>query len=169
LRRICNDFESALVLDETNTCFGASGSGFWQHNSEADPDYLAFGKRTQVTGFFSKTEGDVLGGYENDLKLFEAIHNTVESDGLIDNARKTSKTVSEMVSNVSGNGITGVRSSGTSVWVSTDSPATAHNLVAHLRSHGVLVQPNGSGVVARPTLLFGDMQAKELTDALSSF
>lgn len=70
---------------------------------------------------------------------------------------------------MSGNGITGVRSAGTSLWVDTDSPATAVKLVAHLRSRGVLVQPNGSGIVARPSLLFGEQQARELTEAFGSF
>ena len=169
LKRLCTEFESALVIDETNTCLGASGNGVWQHDSNLKADYVAFGKRTQVAGYFSKTEGDKLGGLENDLKLFNAIYDGVEQNDLLDLSKKTSSTVSDLASNVSGNGITGVRSSGTSVWVKTDSAKTASDLVAHLRSHGVLVQPNGSGVVARPSLLFGDQQAKELTDALSSF
>ena len=169
LRNICDDFETALVIDETNTCLGASGNGFWQSDSDVKADYLAFGKRTQVTGFFSKAEGDVLGGYENDLKLFNAIYDGVEADGLLDHAKKTTSTVADHASSVSGNGITGVRSSGTSVWIHTDSPKTATELAAHLRTNGVLVQPNGSGVVARPTLLFGDQQARELMDALKSF
>ena len=45
LRRIANDFDAAIVIDETNTCAGASGKGFWQHETSAKPDYVAFGGR----------------------------------------------------------------------------------------------------------------------------
>ena len=44
LRGIADDFEAALVVDETSTCGGASGS-FWQHDSSLKADYVAFGKR----------------------------------------------------------------------------------------------------------------------------
>ena len=39
------------TFDETNTCLGATGQGFWQYNGNAD--YVAFGKRMQVSGYFS--------------------------------------------------------------------------------------------------------------------
>jgi len=52
LKRVANAEEAALIVDETNTGCGASGQGFWQYNGPAD--YVAFGKRSQVTGFFSQ-------------------------------------------------------------------------------------------------------------------
>ena len=51
LRSIADDYEAALIVDETSTGCGASGKGFWQSNVNAD--YVAFGKRTQATGYFS--------------------------------------------------------------------------------------------------------------------
>ena len=51
LATLAREHDAALVIDETNTCCGASGRGFWQHNGSAD--YVAFGKRMQVTGYFS--------------------------------------------------------------------------------------------------------------------
>lgn len=67
-------------------------------------------------------------------------------------------------------GLTGVRSSGTSVWLDTDSADTAARLLQHLRGEGVLVQRNGAtGLVARPTLLFGESQAAELFNAVKRF
>ena len=77
LRSIANDFEAALVIDETSTCCGATGS-FWQHDSSAKPDYVTFGKRMQATGFFSKVEGATVGGSENDVKLFGLINSAIE-------------------------------------------------------------------------------------------
>ena len=51
LASLARENDAALVVDETNTCCGASGKGFWQYNGNAD--YVAFGKRMQVSGFFS--------------------------------------------------------------------------------------------------------------------
>lgn len=75
LRSISNDLEAALVIDETNTCLYASGEGFWQIDSGlVKPDYVSFGKRMQVAGYYAKGEVDfVNGGSENDLHLLNAI------------------------------------------------------------------------------------------------
>lgn len=51
LASLARENDAALVVDESNTCCGASGKGFWQYNGNAD--YVAFGKRMQVAGFFS--------------------------------------------------------------------------------------------------------------------
>ena len=92
LRSISNDFEAALVIDETSTCCGASGS-FWQHSSTAKPDYVAFGKRMQATGYFSKLEGASLGGFENDVRLFGLINSGIQSDDLLKKAASVSQYV----------------------------------------------------------------------------
>lgn len=42
---------AALIVDEAGTGVGASGQGFWQYNGQAD--YVTFGRRTQVAGYFS--------------------------------------------------------------------------------------------------------------------
>jgi len=49
-----------LIVDETNTGCGASGKGFWQYSGPAD--YVAFGSRTQATGYFSAVDRTNLGG-----------------------------------------------------------------------------------------------------------
>ena len=51
LASLARENDAALVVDETNTCLGATGKGFWQYSGKAD--YVAFGKRMQVSGFFS--------------------------------------------------------------------------------------------------------------------
>ena len=66
LAGIADDFEAALVVDETGTGCGASGKGFWQYNG-GKADYVSFGKRMQVSGFFSKQEGLNLAGSELDM------------------------------------------------------------------------------------------------------
>ena len=51
LASLARENDAALIVDETNTCCGASGKGFWQYNGPAD--YVAFGKRMQVSGYFA--------------------------------------------------------------------------------------------------------------------
>lgn len=73
LRSIANDFEAALVIDETSTGCYASGTGhFWQYTGHAD--YVSFGRRTQASGFFHANEDQVIvAGNENDVNLFDVI------------------------------------------------------------------------------------------------
>jgi len=51
LYKLAHDHGAALILDETNTGCGASGKGFWQYGGPAD--YVTFGKRTQLTGYYT--------------------------------------------------------------------------------------------------------------------
>ena len=169
LKSIATDFEAALVVDETSTGCGASGKGFWQYQGPA-PDYVAFGKRTQVAGFYSKNAGVNLGGCENDVVLFKAIQQGIGEDQLLEKAAQVSKVVAQKAASLNLPGVTAARSSGTSLWLETDSAATAGKLIDHLRDHGVLVQRNGETcVAARPALVFGEAQASELFSALGKF
>ena len=61
LNGIASDFDASLVVDETGTAAGASGKGFFQYQG-GKADYVTFGKRTQVSGFFSKQSGMNIGG-----------------------------------------------------------------------------------------------------------
>ena len=166
LKSIAADFDAALVVDETSTCCGASGKGFWQYQGPA-ADYVAFGKRTQVAGFYSQTPGVNLGGCENDVLLFKAIQQGIAEDNLLQNAGTVSQVVAHKAAAVKG--LT-ARSSGTSVWIEADSAASCTSLMHSLRDSGVLVQRTGeTRVVARPSLLFGEAQASELFSALNKF
>lgn len=48
---LAREAQAALIVDEQATGCGASGAGFWQYDGQAD--YVVFGKRMQVNGFFS--------------------------------------------------------------------------------------------------------------------
>lgn len=169
LKSIAADFEAALVIDETSTGCGASGKGFWQYQGPA-ADYVAFGKRTQVAGYFSQTAGVNLGGCENDLLLFKAIHRGIQEDQLLEKVGQVSKVVAQKAAGLNLPGVTAARTSGTSLWLETDSAATASKLIEHLRDNGVLAQRNGeTSVAARPALIFGESEASTLFSALNSF
>jgi len=51
LRRIADEYESMLILDEVQAGFGLTGK-FWSHEHYGvKPDMVAFGKKSQVCGF----------------------------------------------------------------------------------------------------------------------
>ncbi len=52
LRQICNEYEVLLIYDEVQTGFGATGR-MWAYEYFAQPDLLAFGKKSQVCGVLS--------------------------------------------------------------------------------------------------------------------
>ncbi len=58
LRRYADEQEALLVFDEVQTGFFGSGKPwYWQHPGVA-PDLVAFGKKTQVCGFYASTRVD---------------------------------------------------------------------------------------------------------------
>lgn len=48
---ISREAEAALIVDEQATGCGSTGAGFWQYSGKAD--FVVFGKRMQVNGYFS--------------------------------------------------------------------------------------------------------------------
>lgn len=81
LKSIASEFEAALIVDETATGCGASGKGFWQY--QGDADFVAFGKRMQATGYFTKEDGLKLAGNENDVNLFKVVKQAMQEDSLL--------------------------------------------------------------------------------------
>jgi 4-aminobutyrate aminotransferase/(S)-3-amino-2-methylpropionate transaminase len=80
LKSLARDYDAALIVDETNSGCGASGQGFWQYSGPAD--FVVFGKRTQVSGFFSKEcpeHNFHLGDSELKLRQFAVIHDVIQS------------------------------------------------------------------------------------------
>ena len=104
------------------------------------------------------------------MRLLKAIHQGIQDGGLLEKVGQVSKTVAQRAQSLSVSGVTAARTSGTSLWLETDSAVTCTKLITHMRNHGVLVQQNGAtGVVAKPALIFGEAQAAELFTALSKF
>ena len=83
---IARSAQAALIVDEQSTCCGASGAGFWQYSGPAD--YVVFGKRMQVSGFFSAQHNgnrDVnLAGSQIGLNQFKVIKEHMDNRNLIE-------------------------------------------------------------------------------------
>lgn len=55
LRRIADEKEALLIFDEVQTGFYGTGKAwYWQHTG-VQPDLVAFGKKTQVCGFYANS------------------------------------------------------------------------------------------------------------------
>jgi len=95
LYRIAQESQAALIVDEQATGCGASGEGFWQYSGPAD--FVVFGKRMQVNGFFSaEADGtrDVnLAGEQLGLRQFALIKEQVEQKNLIETVGRVGKSI----------------------------------------------------------------------------
>jgi len=174
LGSIARESEAALIVDEQATCCGATGEGFWQSGAKAD--YVVFGKRMQVNGYFSaEADGsrDVnLAGAQLGLRQFAVIKEHIEARNVIDGVASASKNIESNVERAceKSSRITGARTVGTSSWIDTGDYETTMQLYAHMRQNGVLVKLNGArGVMTKPALTFNDSQAGPLGSALSKF
>jgi hypothetical protein len=157
LKSLTEEFEAALVVDQTFTNTHAACNGhFWQYNGPSD--YVTFGYRTQASGFFHAQEGIALGGNENSVRHLSLIQRAID-DQLIKRSKEAAAKIQQaaegLVDKVRGLK-TAPRCSGTSLWLEMDTHQSQQQLLIHMRSHGILLQPNGStGLIARPSLMFG--------------
>jgi L-lysine 6-transaminase len=153
---LAREAEAALIVDEAGTGCGASGEGFWQYNGAAD--YVTFGKRTQVAGYFSKDNGSSsisLAGSRLGLLQLKTITEQIEGKKLIEQVKSVGDSMrSQAVRAAEKSGrISGVRGSGTMLWIDTKSTQDTLDLYRFLREQGALVKLNGGrGVMTKPAL-----------------
>ena len=137
LVRISREAQAALIVDEQSTCCGATGAGFWQYNGPAD--YVVFGKRMQVSGFFSAQRNgnrDVnLAGAQIGLNQFKIIKEHLDNRNLIDEVDRAGKSIGTSVVRAceKSSRIIGTRTVGTSSWIDTSDSKTTMELYGHLR------------------------------------
>lgn len=102
LRRICDEHDIMLIMDEVQTGIGLTGR-FWAHEHFAVlPDILAFGKKTQVCGILASNRVDehkcnvftersrinsTFGGNLIDMVRCTYILRIIEAENLVENAR----------------------------------------------------------------------------------
>lgn len=174
LARIARDSQAALIVDEQSTCCGATGAGFWQYQGPAD--YVVFGKRMQVSGYFSSQRDgsrDVnLAGSQLGINQFKVIKDHMDNRKLIEEVDRAGKSIGANVARAceKSSRITGTRTVGTCSWIDTADSKSTMELYTHLRENGVLVKLNGArGVMTKPALTWNESQASPLTSALQKF
>lgn len=175
LRRVTKDNEAALIVDASETGCGATGKSFWGFTGETD--YLVFGKRTQVEGFYSRPSSKAasisFGTDQLRLLQFQVINQVMVQESLIkrvDNIGNSMRKQVETTVAKKGGAFTGVRGLGTSLFIDTQDSESAYKLQQHLLKEGVLTKLNGAkGIATKPALTLDQKHVDQFTSALSKF
>lgn len=174
LGTLTRDTDVALIVDATESGCGATGKNFWGYAGRAD--YLVFGKRAFVEGFYSrpasKAAAITFGGDYLRLLQFQVVKDTIEKDRLIDKVNRVGGYLRQQTESVASrnNAIKSVGGEGTSIFINTQDGETAKELHKHLLRSGVITKLNNSeGVCLKPSLILEEKHVDVFTRALSSF
>jgi len=103
LRKICDDNEILLILDEVQTGIGMTGKMWAYEHLGIIPDVITFGKKTQVCGILANKEkldevehhvfvessriNSTFGGNFIDMLRFQLVLEIIEKENLVENSR----------------------------------------------------------------------------------
>lgn len=107
LRRICDEHDILLILDEVQTGIGMTGKMWCYEHYDIIPDIIAFGKKTQVCGILANREkidrveknvfkessriNSTFGGNLVDMVRFKLILEVIEKENLVAKADEMGK------------------------------------------------------------------------------
>mmetsp|Transcript_13774 Transcript_13774/g.13791 ORF Transcript_13774/g.13791 Transcript_13774/m.13791 type:complete len:246 (-) Transcript_13774:177-914(-) len=95
LQNIVKEYKAAIIVDETNVGFGASGKLWCHEHFGIQPDVMTFSKKAQVSGYFCKKEFrpakpyQIMNTWCGDplrLQLLEGVYRIIKEDELISQA-----------------------------------------------------------------------------------
>jgi 4-aminobutyrate aminotransferase-like enzyme len=160
-----------LIVDERNSGCGASGKGFWAYDGPSD--YVVFGKRTQIEGYFSTHDSKkyalTSGGDQFKLLQFKAIKEVIDGQHLVKQVDRVGQYLQKQLNGARADVIRGVRGSGTSLYIDTAGGDSAKKLQQSLLKNGVIVKLNGDrGIALKPSLLFEERHVDQFIRALKS-
>lgn len=103
LRRICDENDILLILDEVQTGIGMTGKMWAYEDLGIIPDVISFGKKTQVCGILANKEkldevehhvfvessriNSTFGGNFIDMLRFQLVLEIIEKDNLVENSK----------------------------------------------------------------------------------
>jgi len=103
LRRICDENEILLILDEVQTGIGMTGKMWAYEHLGIIPDVISFGKKTQVCGILANKEkldevehhvfvessriNSTFGGNFIDMLRFQLVLEIIENENLVENSK----------------------------------------------------------------------------------
>ncbi len=103
MQALCHEFDALFVLDEVQTGVGLTGTPWAHEQLGLEPDLVAYGKKTHVCGMMGGRRLDEIedhvwnvpsrinstfGGSLVDMVRARIVVETIERDGLVDNAKK---------------------------------------------------------------------------------
>ncbi|OIR15564.1 acetylornithine aminotransferase [mine drainage metagenome] len=181
LRKICDEHEWLLMLDEVQCGLGRTGKWFAFQHTGIMPDVMTLAKGLgsgvpvgaclaagRATGTFKPgNHGSTFGG--NPLASTAALTtlNIMEQDELLDHAAKLGTWLKQQLeTRLSGiKGIVAVRGQGLMLGIELDKPCG--EIVASARENGLLVNVTADNVIRLlPALIFSETDAQQLLDIL---
>lgn len=183
LQQICKETGAAFIVDEVQTCCGATGN-LWAHEAwdlpEA-PDFVTFSKKLISGGYFFKEEFEPkLGlriantwmGDPSKVLLMEAVLDVVKRDRLLELTRESGAHLQaglEDIQNKYPQHLHSARGAATFCAIYTTDSALLPKLAANMRDKGVLVGTCGTNTLRfRPALIFQPHHADIVLDTLES-
>jgi acetylornithine aminotransferase len=183
LRQICDEHGWLLMLDEVQTGVGRTGTWFSFQHTAIKPDVMSLAKglasgvpigacvaRGPAADVFSYGKhGSTFGGNPLACAAGLATLNTIEADGLRENAEKIGNLIregfnAEFKITV---GVTTVRNAGLMIGIELDRPCAA--LVKMALAAKLLINVTADNVVRLlPPLVMNEAEAKELVQRLST-
>jgi len=162
LRELCTEKDIPLIFDEVQTGFGASGKVWYCDHLGIEPDIIAFGKKSQVSGIMVKNthnkvfevpkrlsvtfDGDLL-----DMIRCKYIIKAIEKDNLLDNATTMGNLLADGLREMPQ--ITNVRQIGLLLAFDFNRKIYRDSFVKKLYENGMICNPTGEmSVRLRPNL-----------------
>ena len=171
MRGLCDEYDALLIFDEVQTGCGTTGTAWAYQQLGAQPDVVAFGKKTQVCGVMAGRRVDEIadnvfavasrinstwGGNLTDMVRARRILEVIEADELFDRAADHGRYLRDRLEELACEFPSVVRHPrGRGLMCAFDLPSTADRdeLIRALWRRGVIVLPAGDDAVRfRPAL-----------------
>jgi len=171
MRELCDEHDALLIVDEVQTGCGLTGTPWAYQQLGADPDVVAFGKKTQVCGVMAGRRVDEIadnvfavasrinstwGGSLVDMVRARRILEVIEADGLFERAAERGRyllaRLGELADDFPGV-VLDPRGRGLMCAFSLPSTADRDEVLRQLWQRAVILLPTGThGVRFRPAL-----------------
>lgn len=172
LRRLADDYEAMLILDEVQTGLGLTGKMWAYQHYGIVPDMIAFGKKTQVCGFCSTTRIDEVtnnvfrkssrinstwGGNSVDMLRFVAISAAIHDRQLVANAAVQGNYLLNELRKLPK--ISNVRGLGMMLAFDLDNEMSRNNVMDRLKKNCTILACGEKSIRLRPHLTFSEGDA----------
>ncbi len=181
LRKICDEHEWLLMLDEVQCGLGRTGKWFAFQHTSIMPDVMTLAKGLgsgvpvgaclaagRATGTFKPgNHGSTFGGNPLASTAALATLNIMEQDKLLDHAAKLGNWLKQQLQAKLGGakGVVAVRGQGLMLGIELDRPCG--EIVGKARENGLLINVTADNVIRLlPSLIFSETEAQQLLDIL---
>ena len=183
IKKLCVEKGILLIFDEVQTGVGRTGKMFCYQNYGVTPDIMTLAKglgggvpigamlttNEVATGMRPGDHGSTFGGNPLACAAGNAVMETLEEDGIIDNVRDVSDDLFEKLNKLRSkyNCIRSVRGKGLLIGIEFDDTITAQGMREQLFSMGILVSAIGKSTIRlAPPLIINKNQAGQFIKAL---